>query len=191
MAVVTEEEFVEAESQATKMWWLFLVAGIAWVIVALVVLAFDPTSAATIGFMVAFVLIAGGINEFVTIGFAEGWKWLHAVLGVLFVVTGFMALMAPFQTFGVLALLIGWYLVFKGTFGIILSIAERQVMPLWGLLLGAGIIEVMIGLWAIGYPGRSAWLLILWVGIGALVRGITEIVFAFKLHGARKAIAAA
>ena len=95
-----------------------------------------------------------------------------------------MALLEPFQTFGVLALLIGWYLLFKGVADVIFSIVERDVLHLWGLLLASGIIEIAIGMWAIGYPGRSAWLLILWVGIGALIRGVTEIVLAFKLRGA-------
>ncbi len=191
MTVVTEESIVDVDRQATKMWWLFLVTGIAWVVVAFIVLAFDPTSAATIGYLMAFVLIAAGVNELVAIGFAGAWKWLHAALGVIFIITGLMALTAPFQTFGILALLIGWYLLFKGTFGIIFSIVARHELPLWGLLLAAGIIELAVGVWAIGYPGRSAWLLILWVGIGALMRGLTEIVFAFKLHGAGKAMAAA
>jgi hypothetical protein len=31
------------------MWWLFLITGIAWVIIALVVLRFDTTSLATVG----------------------------------------------------------------------------------------------------------------------------------------------
>ena len=56
------------------------------------------------------------------------------------------------------------------------------MLHLWGLLLASGIIELVIGVWAIGYPGRSAWLLILWVGIGAVIRGVTEIVLAFKLR---------
>ena len=41
--------------------------------------------------------------------------------------------------------------------------------------------------WAAGYPGRSASLLVVWVGIGALIRGITQLVLAFqvrKIHGA-------
>ena len=54
--------------------------------------------------------------------------------------------------------------------------------------LAAGIVELAIGVWALGYPGRSAWLLVLWVGIGALMRGITEIVLAFKLRSARIAV---
>jgi uncharacterized membrane protein HdeD (DUF308 family) len=153
------------------------------------VLAFKPTTPATIGYLAGFVLLMAGVNELVQIGFAEAWKWLHGVLGALFLIAGIMALMSPFQTFGILALLIGWYLLFKGLADIIISIVERDELSLWGILLASGIIEMIIGVWAIGYPGRSAWLLVLWVGIAALVRGITEIVLAFKLRGAGKTLA--
>ena len=39
-------------------------------------------------------------------------------------------------------------------------------------------------LWALGYPGRSAWLLVLWVGFGAMFRGIGDLVAAFTHGGA-------
>ena len=184
-----EEEVIEATREVTRLWWMFLITGIAWVLIAFMVLAFKPTTPATIGYLTGFVLIAAGVNEFMAIGFVDVWKWLHAVLGVLFVVAGIMALASPFQTFGILALLIGWYLLFKGIFDIILSVVERHLLPLWGLGLASGIIEVAIAMWALGYPGRSAWLLVLWIGITALMRGVTEIVLAFKLHGVRTALA--
>lgn len=182
METTIDADAAEAARQFTKHWWIFLITGIAWVIVSLVVLSFDPGTTALIGYLMGFVLIAAGVNELVTIAFVDGWKWLHGVLGVLFLITGIMALMAPFQTFGILALLIGWYLVFKGTADIIFSIVERDALHLWGLLLASGIIELAIGVWAIGYPGRSAWLLVIWVGLTALIRGVTEIVLAFKLR---------
>ena len=185
MAVMTEQDAIDVGHQVTRMWWLFLVTGIAWVIVSFMVLGFDPTTPATIGYLAGFVLIAVGVNEFVELGFAEGWKWVHGVLGAIFVVTGIMALMSPFQTFGILALLVGWYLLVKGIVTLILSILARHVLPLWGLGLAAGIVEMVVGVWAIGYPGRSAWLLVLWVGLGALMHGITQIVLAFQLRGAR------
>ena len=185
MDVMSEADSAEAGRQLSRAWWLFLVTGIAWVLIAFVVLGSHASAPATIGYLVGFVLLAAGVNELVMIAFVDGWKWLHAALGGLFLITGIMALTAPFQTFGVLALLIGWYLLFKGITDIILSIIERDRLHLWGLLLASGIVELAIGVWAIGYPGRSAWLLILWVGIAALIRGITEIVLAFKLRDAR------
>jgi uncharacterized membrane protein HdeD (DUF308 family) len=163
-------------------WWLFLITGIAWTIIAFVLLALKPGAVTMISFLVGFVLIFAGINELISLSYALSWKWLHVIFGVTFILAGLIALLQPFQTFGVLALLIGWYLLFKGLFTTIVSIVEHRSISLWGLLLACGIVEMAIGVWAIGYPGRSAWLLIIWVGIGALLRGITEIITAFELH---------
>ena len=80
------------------------------------------------------------------------------------------------------ALLIGWYLLIKGTATIVIASMARREIGLWGLLLACGVVEAAIGVWAIGSPARSAWLLVLWVGIGALLRGITEIVAAVRLR---------
>ena len=162
--------------------WLFFVSGVLWLILSLMILSFDATSVATIGYMMAFVLIFAGVAEFMAMSVAAGWKWLHAVLGVLFVLTGIASLMAPFQTFGYLALFIGWFLLIKGFFDIALSIGLHRELPLWGLTLAVGISEVLLGIWALGYPGRSAWLLILWVGFGAMMRGVGVLVLGFS-HG--------
>ena len=47
----------------------------------------------------------------------------------------------------------------------------------------------LLGVWASGYPGRSATLLTLWVGIGALIRGITQIVASFQSRKPHVAVA--
>jgi len=172
----------EREPAGTSAWWVFLLLGIGWVIVSLVVLAFDPTSAAAIGWMTAAVLIVAGLDEAFTAMTTSSWRWLHALLGLVLFTLGVGALMDPFQTFGILALFVGWYLVLKGTVDIVISIAGREEIAMWGLLLASGVAQLLIGIWAAGYPGRSAWLLILWVGLGALMRGITEIVLAFQLR---------
>jgi uncharacterized membrane protein HdeD (DUF308 family) len=162
--------------------WLYVVSGILWLIVALVLLSFDTTGAAAIGYLVAFVLIFAGIEEIAMLVVAPNWKWLHGIAGVIFVIGGFSALFEPLQTFGILALFMGWYLVIKGSFDIARSIAIREVLPLWGLSLTVGILEIGLGLWALGYPGRSAWLLLLWAGIGALFRAMGDFIAAFS-HG--------
>ena len=170
-------------------WWVLLITGIAWVIVGILVLDSDFDSAVAIGFLVGGYLIAAGVMEFVFLGVAAGWKWLHAVLGVVFVIGGILAFTEPFQTFAVLAGLVGFFLVVKGTFDFVIALATRHVSDLWWLLLIGGIIQIGLGFWASGYPGRSASLLILWVGIGALVRGITQIVAAFQVRKPGMAVA--
>jgi uncharacterized membrane protein HdeD (DUF308 family) len=176
------------EPAAGKWWWLLLVSGILWIFIGLFVLEADFDSAVLIGYLVAFWLIFAGVAEFLHVPMSAGWKWVHVVLGVLFVVGGIMALTAPFQTFTVLAGLIGFFLVLKGTFDFVIAIAAREELDLWWLTLIAGIFEFILGIWAMGYPGRSAALLILWIGIGAIVRGIAEMVLAFQVRKAPEVV---
>jgi uncharacterized membrane protein HdeD (DUF308 family) len=181
-AVVAEVEVLPAPAPPR---WLQITTGVLWVLVSLVVLSADTAAVVTVAYLVAFVLIFAGVDELVLTAVAPGWRWLHAVLGALFVIGGIAALFEPFQTFGYLALLIGWFLVLKGAFDLAMSIAFRHVLPLWGLLLALGIGEILLGLWAIGYPGRSAWLVLVWVGVGAMFRGIGDLVAGFTRGGAR------
>ena len=51
------------------MWWLFLVTGIAWTLIAFAVLASDANTPALIGWLAGFVLLLAGINELVAIPF--------------------------------------------------------------------------------------------------------------------------
>jgi len=163
-----------------KWWWLLLLTGILWILIGLFVLQAHYDSVVTISYLVAFWLIFAGVAEFVGVTVADGWKWLHIVLGVLFILGGIAGLTAPFQTFTVLAGLMGVFLIIKGTFDFALALMLRHDVDLWWMNLIVGILEILLGMWAMGYPGRSAALLIVWVGVGAILRGIGEIITAFR-----------
>ena len=179
----------EEVEHASGKWWLLLITGIAWILVGILVLDANLDSAVAIGYLVAIYLIVAGVMEFV-IGFVmEGWRWLHVILGILFIIGGILALTEPFQTFRVLAELVGFFLVIKGTFDFVLGLSSRHVVDLWWLTMIAGVVEIAVGLWATGYPGRSAWLLLVWVGIGALIRGVTQLFLAFQVRKIHEAVA--
>jgi uncharacterized membrane protein HdeD (DUF308 family) len=118
------------------------------------------------------------------------WRVLHIVLALIFVVVGIVAFIHPGDTFSALAAVMAFFLIFKGFFDIVVSIATREETHIWWVQLVAGIVEVLIGFWAAGYWGRSAILLVIWVGVIALMRGITEIIFAFKLRAVGKSLGA-
>jgi uncharacterized membrane protein HdeD (DUF308 family) len=177
----------EAIAAAARSWWLFLLTGILWFLVAIIILRFDYTSVSAISILFGVVAIFAGVNEFIMLAASGGWwKVLHGLLGVLFIGVGIVAFIHPGDTFAALAAVMSFFLIFKGFFDIIVSIATKDEIPVWWVQLIAGIVEVLIGFWAAGYWGRSAILLIVWVGVIALMRGITEIVFAFKLRSARR-----
>ena len=69
---------------------------------------------------------------------------------------------------------------------------QKEVSDLWWLGLIAGIIEVLLGFWASQqYFAPRAILISIWVGFLALFHGIGEIVMAFEVRRAGKALAAA
>src|SRR5262249_15110504 len=130
------------------------------------------------------------ITEFMLLGVVLSWKWVHALLGVLFVLGGIAALLSPFETFTVLADLLAFFFILFGAFECTFAIVGRRELEMWWLGLIAGILMIALGVWAAGYPGRSAALLIVWVGIGAIIRGIVDLVRAFHLHAAGEVVAA-
>src|SRR4051812_3290126 len=171
--------------EAGKWWWAFLITGMLWLIISLVILRFNTTSITTVAILFGCLAVVAGLNEFFTAAAVSSWRWLHIVLGGLFLIVGTIALFNPGRTFWALASIIGWFLLFKGTFDIMMSILPRRENDMWWLLLIAGIIEVLVAFWAAGGFGRNFVLLIVWAAVAALTRGITEIVMAFRLRGQR------
>jgi uncharacterized membrane protein HdeD (DUF308 family) len=164
-------------------WWLFLLLGIAWTVVALIVLRFDYTSVNAIAILFGIVAIAAGVLELMTTILASGWwKLLYGVLAVVFIATGIISFIHPGDTFLALAAVISFFLVFAGTFDIITAISARHEVEVWWLQLIGGIIELALGFWAAGYYGRSAILLVAWVAAFAIIRGVTNIVMAFRVR---------
>jgi hypothetical protein len=120
-----------------------------------------------------------------------GWKIVHGILGVLFIVVGFYAIWHPYDTFATLAALVGLFLLFRGIFDITVAFVTKDEFELWWLQLIAGIAQILLAFWVAGNWQNKAILLVVYVGIVALMRGITEIFLAFKLKGVRRKLASA
>jgi uncharacterized membrane protein HdeD (DUF308 family) len=164
-------------------WWLFLIIGIGWTLVALIVLRFDYTSVKAISILFGIIAISAGVLEIMATILARGWwKLLYAVLAIVFIAAGIVSFIHPGDTFRALAAVISFFLIFAGTWDIITSISARHEVEVWWLQLIGGIIELALGLWAAGYYGRSAVLLVAWVAAFAIIRGVTNIVMAFRVH---------
>ena len=191
MAKMRLEETELAEG-ASRVWWLFLLTGILWLWISLIVLRLNLESVTAIAILFGFVAIGAGLNEFFAIpATTTGWKIAHGILGVVFVAAGIVAFFEPAGTFVALASLVAWVLLFKGIFDIAVAIVTHETVRLWWLGLIIGIVEILLAFWAAGYFRGSALLLVVWVAALALTRGITEIVMAFRLRAFKKAARAA
>jgi len=190
MDVMMEER--EVLEEAVGYWWLFLLTGIAWLVFALLVFQWDYTTVYAISYLFGVVALIAGVNEFGQLGvWTTGWKIVHGILGVLFIIAGIWAIVHPHNAFATLAALVGFFLLFKGIVDVMASFVTREAFDLWWLQLTIGIIEILLAFWVAGDFRSKAILLVVYVGIVALSRGITELFLAFKLHGLKKRLAAA
>jgi uncharacterized membrane protein HdeD (DUF308 family) len=185
VANLSIEETELAES-ASRFWWLYLVTGVLWLWVTLIILRLDIDTVYAVAILFGFVAIGAGINEFFAIGVStRGWKIVHGVLGVVFIAAGIVAFFRPQGTFVALAAIVAWVLLFKGIFDIVLAFISHPA-HLWWVGLIVGVVEILLAFWAAGYFRGSAILLVAWVAALTLLRGITEIVLAFRLRQLKK-----
>jgi uncharacterized membrane protein HdeD (DUF308 family) len=182
----------EVAREAGRWWWLFLLTGIAWLVFSLIIFRFDITSAATVAILFGVVAIVAGVDEFMAMGVSTtGWKIVHGILGVIFVLVGVFAFIEPGSTFEALAAVIGFFFLFKGIFDIVVAIATKGEFDLWWLQLIAGIIEIGLAFWVAGSFREKAILLLVYVGIVCLSKGITNLFLAFKLRSLKRYVATA
>ena len=180
MNVMLDER--EVLDEAAHRWWIFLVSGIAWLVFALLVFQWDYTTVYAISILFGIVALVAGVNEFFAIAVSTtGWKIAHGILGVLFVIAGIWALVHPHSAFTTLAALIAFFLLVKGIFDLTVAFLTKEYFDLWWVQLVLGILEIFLAFWVAGSFRKSAILLVVYVGIVALTRGITEIFLAFKL----------
>jgi uncharacterized membrane protein HdeD (DUF308 family) len=186
--VFGEREVVE---DAAGYWWLFLLTGIAWFVFSLLVFQWDFTTVYAVSYLFGVVAVIAGVNEFLQIAVSTpGWKIVRGILGALFVMAGIWALVHPRNAFETIAALIGFFILFKGIFDLTTAFLTREVFDLWWIQLIVGIVEILLAFWVAGNFREQAILLVVYVGVIGLSRGITELIIAFKLRSLERRLAA-
>ena len=181
---------------AARWWWLFLLAGIAWLLLAWLVLRVNATSIAAVGVLIGVVFLMAGINELGLAGMVSGgWKVWHYIMAFIFLLGALWGFIRPVNTFFALASVLGLILIFYGTFEIFAGFASRGVNPYWWVQLTTGILLILLAFWISGSDRvyalqQRTFLILFWVGFFALFKGISQIFTAFGLRHAGKVAAA-
>ena len=167
----------------SSMWWLWLLAGIAWTLVALVILQFDQASVTTVGVIVGIMFLATAVQNFAVASLIESGAWLFWIFGALFVVAGVVSLISPENTFVALADILGFLFFLVGVFWIIQAFVAREVSELWWVGLVSGILMVILAFWTGGqFFIEKAYVLLVFAGIWALMQGFGDIIRAFQIR---------
>jgi uncharacterized membrane protein HdeD (DUF308 family) len=177
---------LQAVRRLTGPWWAYLLAGIAWVVIAVIILRFNVSSVATIGILLGALFLLCAAEEFVLAVIRTTWGWAHALLGLVFIGAAIWSFVTPYGAFWALASVLGILLVVAGTVHIAMASSSKPVNDVWWLGVIGGLLEVFIGFWvSVQSSATQAAFLIIWAGLLALFRGVFEIVLAFELRSAQ------
>jgi len=177
-------EFAPVLQRAASYWWIELLVGAFWVVIALVVLKFNHASITTVGILTGLMFLVFAAEEFLLAYLDGGWtRWLWAFFGVLLTAGGIVALSHPTQTFAGFADILGFVFLLVGVMWMFQAFMERAINSLWWMTLIAGILMTVLAFWVSDKLFiQRAYTLLLFAGIWAMTKGVIDIIRAFQIR---------
>lgn len=113
-------------------------------------------------------------------------RWLWLLFGTLMAAGGIVALIDPVSTFAGFADILGFIFLLVGIQWTVQAFLERDFSDLWWLTLISGLMMVVLAFWVSGqfFLGR-AYTLLVFAGVWAMLKGISDIVRAFQIRRLR------
>jgi uncharacterized membrane protein HdeD (DUF308 family) len=173
--------------QMANLWWLWIVFGVFWIVVALVILQFDQASVTTVGVLIGIMFLVAGVQNFFFGSLAGGaMQWILWIFAVLFVIAGVISLIRPEDTFHGIADILGFLFLLVGIFWIVEAFAERDANELWWFGLIAGVSMIILAFWTGGqFFIEKQYVLLVFAGIWALFHGVGDLIKAFQIRRLR------
>lgn len=112
---------------------------------------------------------------------ARNW-WLIALRGVIAILFGAVAFVAPGAFVLSLVLFFAGYMLVDGVVAIVGAVRAAQRHERWGFLLVEGLVDIVVGVAAVLVPAAAVWAFVLLLAAWALVTGGLMIAAAFRLH---------
>src|SRR6516165_4032049 len=168
-------------------WWCFLLLGIAMVVLGTfcIIDPLVPTLASVI--VLGFVLIAAGITQIISSFWAGKWSGMliHILIGVLYIVVGYMIVDAPVINMVLITKFIAIFLIVSGAFRIVSALVVR--FPDWGWVLLNGGVTLLLGIIINRQlPEAALWVIGLFVGIELVFNGWAWVMLALDLRAVAK-----
>ena len=167
----------------SRYWWLLLITGVAWIVIAIMILRVTYTTVASIAILFGAVCLIMAANEVMVgaVSSSRRWRIAHWLAAVLFVVVAVLAFLALKATLIGLAAVMSFFFALRGAFDVIAAIAARRE-PGWWVLLVVGLAELAIGLWTAGGWKASFVALVAWIAAGTMIHGVGQIASAFLVR---------
>jgi uncharacterized membrane protein HdeD (DUF308 family) len=154
-------------------WGWIVTLGAVYVIVGFIALGSVVVATVASVLVVGVAMIVAGIAEVINAFQVKSWGkfLLWALLGVLYVIAGFVTFENPLLAAALLTLVLGTSLVASGIMRIILAFSMKRETP-WIWVALSGIITLLLGLLILAHwPINSVYILGLLLGIDLIIAG--------------------
>ena len=74
----------EAVKEQLGPWWAFLIAGLVWFLISIIVLQMNLRSVTTVGVLLGALFFISALEEFFVAAVIDSWAWARALLGIFF-----------------------------------------------------------------------------------------------------------
>ncbi|MFG2147301.1 HdeD family acid-resistance protein [Streptomyces sp. NPDC048696] len=173
---------------ADAAWQNVLLAGIASVLLGVLVLAWPGATLLAVAILFGVYLLVSGVFQIAAaLGThtSTSLRVMGFISGALSVLLGLLCFRSALESVLMLALWIGIGWLFRGI-TLTLAAAGDTYMPARGWLLLAGVVSVLGGVVMIASPFKSLAVLTVLSGCWLLALGITEIITAFRIRSRAK-----
>lgn len=164
-----------------RRWKLVVGLGAVMAVVGFVLLVDLAGAVRTLALLVALGLVLTGIDELAQAA-RHSRPWPAQVLAAVWIATGIVALAWPGVTLWALALTTGVGLIIGGGAEILFTLRYRRELPFWFLWLVDGAVTVVLGVFALSWPGATIVVLAVLLGLRVLMRGLATIAFGLGLR---------
>lgn len=157
-----------------------LAMGIAMIIAGGAAIALPLFSTVGVVTMLGLLVLVAGLAQIVSAFYCKGWHGvlLHLLMGILYLVTGFLMLENPVQGAAGLTLILAGFFLTSGIFRVVVALKDR--FPGWGWTLLSGAVTVLLGLiiWR-QFPESALWVIGLLIGIDLMFNGWSWVMLSF------------
>jgi uncharacterized membrane protein HdeD (DUF308 family) len=165
--------------------WGWIVAlGVVYTVAGFIALGSVVMATVASVFVVGIMMIVAGVAEIINAFQCKGWgKFLiWALLGVLYIIAGFITFENPLFAAVVLTLMLGAALIASGIVRIFLAFNMKRESP-WIWVLLSSLVTLLLGILILArWPVSSVYVLGIFLGIDLVMAGASWIGLGFALH---------
>lgn len=167
-----------------RSWWVLVLYGAIAVVFGILAFLWPAKTAIAMAWAFGVMALAEGVLSAIAllrrdVAVSRGWLALYALASLVF---GVLAVSNPIKTAGILLLFLAAWLIVAGVYRIVLAIRIRKEITGEWMIALSGVLAIVLGGLFLMSPAAGLVTVALWMGLGALVYGVLQIVAGFRLR---------